>query len=103
MVIDFDCEWNDKLRMKPVIKKKGIEQPFDERKIYASCYAACLNVPLRHDEAHKICNNVCRDIHGWMEGKPVITTDRLFLEMIKAIRKYSKEAAYMYETHRDVS
>ena len=85
-----------------IVKRKGYKEKFDERKVYASCYAACLNVGIERKEAEKICENVAKDIKKWIKNKDEVASNQIFKEVAKLIRKHHKEAAYMYETHRDI-
>ena len=86
-----------------VIKRKGHLQKFDERKVYASCYFACLNCHMVKMKAEKLCEKVTRDIKLWIKNKRKVSSDDIFRQMIKVLRKYDDDAAFMYETHRDVN
>ena len=91
-----------KLRKKPnilVVKRKGSKERFDERKIYASCYSACLNAKLDPLRAEHIAEEVTEDIRDWITGKEVTTT-QLFKQMIRTIKKYNKKVAKEYEKYR---
>ena len=89
--------------MEHIVKRQGHKEKFDERKVYASCYAALLSAQLHHVEAEKVCNNISKDVKKWIKTKKAVTSDDIFKETTKIIRKYHKEAAFMYETHRDIS
>ncbi len=89
--------------MKHIVKRKGHEEHFDERKIYASCYAACLGTRMKHNEAENICETVCKDMKQWVEKKAEISSTQIFQQMVKTIRKYNPEAAYLYETYMDIA
>jgi len=89
--------------MKPVVKRKGVEQKFDERKVYATAYASCLNVPLSQKECEKIAEKVCKDIKVWIKGKKAVTSHSIHLAVNRSMKKYSEKAAFMYDTHRDIS
>ncbi|MBI4021378.1 MAG: hypothetical protein HY369_03980 [Candidatus Aenigmarchaeota archaeon] len=86
-----------------VVKRQGHKERFDERKVYASCYAACLSSHVPHREAEKICEKVSRGVKTWIAAKPAVTADQLFKEVTRQIAKHHKDAAFMYRTHRDVS
>ncbi len=86
-----------------IIKRRGYTEQFDERKIYASCYASCLNVPIERHEAEKIAEKATSEIKKWIKNKQKITSNELFKEVVKELYKLNKEAAFMYESHRDVS
>lgn len=86
-----------------IVKRKGHSEEFDERKVYSSCYEACLAASMTHAEAEKICDKVAKEIRMWAHKKIMMTSEEIFKKTVNAIRKYSEKAAYMYETHRDVS
>jgi transcriptional regulator NrdR family protein len=89
--------------VKHIVKRRGHKEAFDEKKIYASCYAACLSAHLNHLQAEKICATVTRDIAKWIRKKKEVTSHQIFLETAKSIKKHHREAAFMYATHRDIS
>ena len=92
--------------MEHIVKRRGHTQKFDERKVYASCYAAYLGAHSKyadHVKAEKICAKVCTDVKKWIRNKKKITSDGLFKQIGKTIRKYDKHTAFMYETHRDIA
>lgn len=86
-----------------IIKRKGRKEPYDNHKVYASCYAACLNVHMPKEEAERVSGEVTKEIDRWIDEKEDISSKEIFQEVIKILRTYDKEAAFMYETHRDVS
>ena len=89
--------------MQHLVKREGHKEKFDERKLYASCYAASLSANIDHSEAEKICENICKGINKWIKNKKMVTSHQLFKEVTKLLRKYNKDAAFMYSTHRDIS
>ena len=85
------------------VKRRGHQEEFDERKIYASCYAACLNTQIKHTQAEKICEKVSKEVKAWAKKKKIVDSSDIFKKMITAMKKHDKNAAFMYETHRDIS
>jgi len=51
--------------MTHIVKRKGHKQEFDERKLYASVYAACLSAHVDKEEVEATANLVCREIKKW--------------------------------------
>ncbi len=88
---------------KHIVKRHGHKERFDERKIYASCYAACLCAHMHHEHAEETCEKVVHDIKKWIAKKQEVTSHQIFQETARFIRKYNKNAAFMYATHRDIS
>ena len=87
-----------------IVKRKGHKEKFDERKIYGSCYEAaysCCGYNKKHTE--KVCEKVTSSVKQWIKKKDIVTSDQIFKQVVKELKKLSKEAAFMYETHRDLS
>jgi len=89
--------------MKHIVKRKGHEEHFDERKVYASTFAACLNVHMKKEAAEKCADKVTGEIKKWMKKKSEVSSYKIFKEVINILKKYDKDAAFMYETHRDIN
>ena len=86
-----------------IVKRKGHTEKFDERKVYASCYAACLSSHVPHVEAEKICGKVANEIRAWARKKKAVSSDEIFAKVTAAIKKHNEDAAFMYESHSDIS
>ena len=86
-----------------IVKRAGHAEKFDERKVYATCYAACMNAHASKEEAEKICRKVAAGITSWIKKKKVVTSEMIFREVIRLMKKEQKDATFMYETHRDIA
>ena len=86
-----------------IVKRKGHTEEFDERKVYSSCYSACLTAKIPHTEAEKICDNVSKEVRIWAHKKVMMTSDEIFKKTVQSIKKHDHKAAYLYETHRDIA
>ena len=87
-----------------IVKRKGHKEKFDERKIYGSCYEAafsCCNFNERQTE--KICETVTSNVKKQIKSKKTVTSDQIFKLVIKELKKHSKEATFMYQSHRDIN
>ena len=89
--------------MDHIVKRKGHTERFDERKVYASCYAACLCTHMPKAKAEKICEKISREMKAWIKKREMTTSTQIFHEMVKLLRKHDADVAFMFETHRDVS
>lgn len=89
--------------MTHIVKRKGHKQEFDERKIYASVYAACLSTGIKKEEAEATANLVTREINKWIDEKEEITSDQIFKKATEELQHLNKDASFMYKTHRDIS
>ena len=86
-----------------IVKRKGHTELYDERKVYASCYFACRNAHIDEPKSEKICMNVCTSVTKAINKKRVVTSDEIFKCLADELRKHDEDAAFLYETHRDIS
>lgn len=86
-----------------IVKRKGHKEPYDERKVYGSCYFACRNAHLSEQESERIANKVAAAITKWVMKRRMVTSDEIFKNLVFALKKYNEDAAFLYETHRDIS
>lgn len=86
-----------------IVKRAGHSEEFDERKVYASCYASCLNAHIEKHKAEKICEKVAAALRKWTIKKKKVSSKQIFKQVVSTLKTHNKDAAFMYETHRDVS
>ena len=86
-----------------IVKRKGHMEEFDEKKVYGSTYAACLNTQLKHTESEKIAEKVSREVKAWARKRKYADSSEIFKKVIATMKRHNKDAAFMYETHRDIS
>lgn len=89
--------------MTHIVKRKGHKQEFDERKLYASVYSACLSAHILHEEAENIASLVTSEVKKRIEGHDEVTSDQVSRYAGQELEHLNKEAAFMYKTHRDIS
>lgn len=86
-----------------IVKRKGHKEIFDERKVYASVFAACLSAHLNKEEAEVNANMVTKAVKEWLDEKEDITSDQIFKKAGEELEHLNKDASFMYRTHRDIS
>ena len=89
--------------MTHIVKRRGHKQKFDERKLYASIYAACLAANVEKEEAAATSNLVVREVKKWIGDKEEVTSDQIFKKAGEELKHLNKESSFMYTTHRDIS
>ena len=89
--------------MKHIVKRKGHKEMFNVSKIENTCLSSFLAGQMSLKDSKMLCAKVKKDVLKWVDGKKEITSQQIFHQVVKSIRKYNKEAAFMYETHRDLS
>ncbi|MCI0566058.1 hypothetical protein L0Y46_02560 [bacterium] len=89
---------------KHIVKRRGGEEHYDERKVYGSCYAACLNSKTcKRREAEEVCAGIADDVTAWVDEKEHVASDEIFGRVANALETRDKNAGLMYRTHRDLS
>ena len=86
-----------------IVKRKGHAELYDERKVYGSCFFACRNAHLSEQESEEICKKVCAATTKWVKTRKTVSSNDIFKILIKELKKYNEDAAFLYETHRDIS
>lgn len=86
-----------------VVKRRGHKEQFDERKLYASVYAACLSCHIDKEEAESVANLVTREVKKWIDERKEVSSDQIFKQIGEELKHLNEDAAFMYTTHRDVS
>ena len=86
-----------------IVKRKGHSEKFDERKIYLSCFASCRVVGIPDRQNEKICSSVTKGARAWIRNRREVKSKDILKFVVASLKKHSKEAAFMYETHKDIS
>ena len=85
------------------IKRHGHAEKFDERKLYASVFAAALNCHLSDEESEHIANEVSQDLIVLIRNNKHTNTKFIKEEIIKSLNtRGNKEIATMYKHHLDI-
>ena len=87
-----------------VVKRKGHREKFDDKKLYASVYAACvLTESMPEKQCEKIAAAVSKDVKRWIANKKEVNSNDIAKQVTQILARHHKDAAFMYETHLDVS
>ena len=89
--------------MTHIVKRKGHKEAFDPRKVYAAAYAACRNAHLSEMLAENIAETVQKRLEEWVDEKTEVGSDEIFRETISVLKELHPDAAFLFETHRDIS
>lgn len=86
-----------------IVKRKGHSELYDERKVYGSCFFACRNAHLSEKESEEICRKVSEAVTKWVKARKIVSSSDIFKMLIEELKKHNDDAAFLYETHRDIS
>ncbi len=83
--------------MKHIVKRAGHSEEFDQRKLYASVYAACVAVKVPIGEAEIVAEKVTNDVIKQMGDKYEVTSGDIFRKASLFLQGYNPDAAYIYQ------
>lgn len=86
-----------------IVKRRGHTEIYDERKVYGSCYFACRSTHMSEKEAEEICGKVSTAVTKCVNKQKVVSSNDIFRILIEELKKHNNDAAFMYDTHRDIS
>jgi transcriptional regulator NrdR family protein len=81
--------------MQHIVKRKGHTEPYDEKKVYASTFAACQSVREPVGSAELIAERVMRDVNNWIEKKHEVTANDIRRQAAKHLTAYNPDAGHM--------
>ena len=91
------------MKRKYIVKRGTHAHTYDERKVYGSVYAACYVAISNHKQCEHIAGKVVKKITSFVHKKKAVASTQIFHLVILELRKHNKDAAFMYETHRDIA
>jgi transcriptional regulator NrdR family protein len=89
--------------MAVVVKRRGKKEVFDERKVYASVYSACMECELGEKKCEETAKKIVDEVKKFLKGKKEVNSTEIFGFVIQKLAKDNEPAAFMYQTHRDIS
>ncbi|MBI4214612.1 hypothetical protein HY546_01325 [archaeon] len=88
---------------KCVVKRAGHLENYDVRKVYGSVYSACASCGRSEKVCEKTADKVCGQVSQWVKAGRCVSSNGIFRKVVSVLSKLDKDAAFMYETHRDLS
>ena len=86
-----------------LVKRRGKKEKFDERKLYASIYSACMDCNLGEKRCENMAAKIVPQVKKFLKGRKEPNTSEIFGFVLQKLAKENEAAAFMYETHRDLS
>ena len=63
-----------------LVKRRGLVEHYDERKVYGSCYFACRNAHLSEQEAEQMAEKVSTAVTKWVNRKKSYHQTKFFIQ-----------------------
>ena len=86
-----------------IVKRKGHTELYDERKVYGSCFFACRNAHLSGQQSEAVCSKVAASVTKSVRKRKIVSSNYIFKLLTQELKKHNDDAAFLYETHRDIS
>ena len=84
-----------------VVKRRGKSEPFDEKKIYESVFAACTECKMDQKQSDTVAWKMVDEVKKFLKGKTEVNSTEIFGLVIQKLAKVHEPAAFMYQTHRE--
>jgi len=88
--------------MKHIVKRAGHTESYDERKLYASLYAAALVAREPVGSAELIAKEVVSLVNIWITSKHEVSSHDIRLQAAKHLQAINPDAGFQYLHHRVV-
>ena len=82
-----------------IVKRKGHMEDFDERKVYASVYAACASAHYDEIQCEKTAEKVTNNIKRFVKGKKKIESAEIRKKIENELKNKDEELAFFYDQH----
>ncbi len=93
------------MKNKIIIKKKGHEEAYDNRKVYVSVFASVLNAEYGEKKAKLIAKKVADGVNLWVKKQSrknkKISSNNIRSQVLKNIK--DRDVALLYKHHLDFS
>lgn len=86
--------------MAQIIKRHGKKQKYDQKKVYASVYAAALNSHYSEKKAEDLADKVTKKVNSFVKTKKQVTSAGIKDQVIKNIK--DKDVVINYKHHLDL-
>lgn len=85
--------------MANVVKRRGREEEFDEKKVYGSVYAACASAHLEEKECEAIAEDVTGKVKELADETDVLPTEDIRELVSGELEERDEELSFFYEKH----
>lgn len=86
--------------MQHIVKRAGHRETYDQRKLYASIFSACISVREHPGTAELVAQEVVEQFEAWMATKHEVTSTDISHQVGLALQIINPDAGYIYKHHR---
>ncbi|MDD5172340.1 MAG: ATP cone domain-containing protein [Candidatus ainarchaeum sp.] len=85
-----------------VVKRKGKKEVFDEKKLYASIFAACQECGMENEKAEHVADRIVHELESHLKDRQEVNSTEIFGFVIEKLARINEAVAFMYQTHREL-
>ncbi len=85
--------------MSIVVKRTGIKEKFDEKKVYGSVYAACASAHYDELRCEKVSEEITKKVKGLVKKRKEIKSTEIRRKIVGELKKRDRNLAFFYEQH----
>ena len=82
-----------------IVKRKGHTEKFDDKKVYASVYAACASAHYHEGKCEQMSSMVLKSINNFVKGKKQISSGQIRKKIMLELKKKDGDLVFYYEHH----
>jgi transcriptional regulator NrdR family protein len=86
-----------------VVKRRGHKEGFDEKKLYGSVYSACASLRMTEEQAELLATIVTHEVKQVFHQQAEVDSKQILKAAAEVLHRLNPDAAYIYETHRDIN
>ena len=89
--------------MKQLVKRRGHTESFEEKKLYGSILSACMSLRMKDEEAELLSETVSQEVIQAVKDIETVDAKVLHKHVVDSLHRYNPDAAFLYDTHKDLS
>lgn len=82
-----------------IVKRKGHKEYFEEKKAYASIYAACISASYSEINCEKIAEEITKKIKRKLVDRDMINSEEIRKIVMNELKPIDSELAFYYDQH----
>ncbi len=85
-----------------VVKRKGKKEAFDEKKLYASIFAACQECGMENEKSEHVAGKIVHELEAHLRGRHEVNSTEIFGFVTEKLARMNEAVSFMYQTHREL-
>lgn len=82
-----------------IVKRRGHREPFDERKLYASIYAAAESAMCDEGSCENLAGVVTEEVKDWLKGKKTVDSADIRKKVVAELKTRHSDLWFFYDLH----